>query len=805
MKQGNLQAPRLPLTIQLLGGFHVRVDGQIIPDESWRQRKGKSLLKLLALAPGHSLHRDQLIDELWPETEARAAANLFYQALHAVRKVLDPAGKLGQEYLCLQDEHLHLCPDNPLVVDVEAFEKQAALARGGRDPAAYRSALDLYAGDLLPEDPYEEWALLRRAELREEYLKLLFELARLYAESNPYEPAISVLNKIIAIDSTHEDAYVLLMQLFARTGQRREAIQQYQKLKDALQKELAAEPSAETTRLYDDILHARAAGEARSEAAPVSRPPHNLPSQISSFIGRENEINEISKLLCAHRLVTVTGAGGTGKTRLALQAAEHLLARYADGVWLVELAPIADPGLVTRVVAETLGISEEGGLSLLRVLEIYLQSHHLLLILDNCEHVMSGAAGLAAQVLHDCPNLHILATSREVLGVEGEVSFYCPSLTLPDRLELLSLGEINQSEAVRLFVERARSARPDFSLGENNAAPVVRICRRLDGIPLAIELAAARARMLSAEQIAVRLEYDFHLLTSGSRSALPRHQTLKALIDWSYHLLTQNERALLLGLSVFAGGWTMEAAEEVCAYGEVKASSASLSTGEVYTEAEGNDTAPLHLQSEQIVELIGNLIDKSLIRFEPASNGEPRYSMLETVRQYALEKLVERGEVELLRERHLEHYLSLAMSAEPHLRAFGAKGWLDRLEQELDNLRLALDWSLRGSIEKGLQTATALFWFWWIRGHGMEGSGWLIRLLEEQKNRSESLDTAGKVARGRALNVLFDVICINFGASPDSLVQQRKEFCLESYAIFQELGHDYQRDFAISSYNLVEV
>jgi len=473
MKQGNMQAPRLPLTIQLLGGFHVRVDGQIISDENWRQRKGKSLVKLLALAPGHHLHRDQLIDQLWPETEARAAANLFYQALHGVRKVLDPAGKLGQEYLCLQDEQLHLCPDNPLVVDVEAFERQAALARGGRDPAAYQAALDLYTGDLLPEDPYEEWALLRRAALREEYLKLLFDLAGLYAESSRYEPAIAVLNKITAIDPIHEDAHVLLLRLFARTGQRREAIQQYQKLKDALQKELYVEPSAETTRLYDDILHARIAAEARSETAPASRPLHNLPSQISSFIGREKEINDISQLLCTHRLVTVTGAGGTGKTRLALQAAEQLLARYADGVWLVELAPINDPDLVTRVVAESLGISEEGGLSLLRVLEINLQSHHLLLILDNCEHVLSGAAGLAANILHDCPNLHILATSREILGVEGEISFYCPSLSLPDRLEALSLEETNQSEAVRLFVERARSAQPDFYLSLENAALIV--------------------------------------------------------------------------------------------------------------------------------------------------------------------------------------------------------------------------------------------------------------------------------------------------------------------------------------------
>ena len=357
--------------------------------------------------------------------------------------------------------------------------------------------------------------------------------------------------------------------------------------------------------------------------------PHNLPTQLTSFIGREKELAALQELFLIQeaRLVTLTGSGGTGKTRLSIKAAERLLERFPQGVWLVELAPISDPLLIPRAVAETLGVREDTSGSLIQAIARTIHNRQMLLILDNCEHVVSEAAALADFLLHHCPQLHILASSREILGVEGEIPFRVPSLSLPKGK--LPVKDLAQYEAVRLFVERARLTSPSFILTDSNAALVAQICQRLDGIPLALELAAARVRMLSLDQIAARLDHAFHLLTGGSRSALPRQQTLRALIDWSYNLLSEPERLLLQRLSVFAGGWTLEAAEKVCA----------------------DQTL---LPTEQILDLLGQLIDKSLVQLEmeqaesapqqsePGSE-EPRCRMLETVRQYAHERLVESG------------------------------------------------------------------------------------------------------------------------------------------------------------------
>jgi predicted ATPase/DNA-binding SARP family transcriptional activator len=761
--------PSLQLTIHLLGGFRVNLGGNVIPCERWRLRKGKSLLKLLALAPRHHLYRDQLIELLWPDSDPKAAANTFYQVLHAARQVLDPSGAQGKYYLFLQDEQLTLCPHTPLWIDVDAFEQQAALARTSHDGAAYQAALALYPGDLLPEDRYEAWSEPRRAALHEQYLVLLFELALLYEGSQNTTEAVAVLNKLIAIDSTHEEAHALLIRLYARSGQRVEAIHQYQILKDVLHKELAIEPAPDTTRMYEDILHGRVAGTVRSETPQPLRPQHNLPVQLSSFIGREREIEAVMQLLLEHRLVTVTGAGGIGKTRLALQAAGKLLDRFAHGAWLVELAPISDPALVARAVIDALDILVPPTQDLFTSLDAFLQSRHLLLVLDNCEHVINEAAALSTHLLHTCRNLHILATSREALRVEGEQAFYCPSLSLPDEH-----SDVSKSESVRLFADRAQSIWPGFTLNEVNSGRVVQICQRLDGIPLAIELAAARTRMLSVEQIAARLDHAFCLLTGGSRSEMPRHQTLKAMIDWSYDLLSPQARLLLMRLSLFAGSWTLEAAEQVCA------------------DPVGDNSA-VQLRKEQILDLLGLLIAKSLIQYEPSERADPRYRMLETVRQYTRERMAESGGSEKGRERHLDYYRDLALQAEPYLRAWQAKYWLDRLDQELENLRLALEWSLTSSIEKGLQLTAAIFWFWWIRFRSREGTEWLERLLHAQESRI--IDTDGKVARGRALNALVHIR--KFGSNAKNNPQMKK-LAEESRRIFEALGEAYQRDLALS-------
>jgi len=523
----------------------------------------------------------------------------------------------------------------------------------------------------------------------------------------------------------------------------------------------------------------------RAVVVPEKVHPHNLPDRLTSFIGRQKEIAELHQLLTAGpaRLVTLTGSGGVGKTRLAMQVGEALLGEFEDGVWLVELAPLTDPALVAQEIASILGLSQAVGQAITQSLCKYLSGKHLLLIIDNCEHLINAAASLANALLHTCPRLRILATSRETLAVEGEMPFRCPSLQLPNEVSQPDLAAMEKSEAVQLFIERTRAARPDFMLTEADAPVVVQICRRLDGIPLAIELAAARMRMLSVEQIAARLDHAFHLLTGGSRSALPRHQTLQALIDWSYDLLSPDERILLMRLSVFIGGWTIDAAERVCPDRDQKGL----------------------LPTERVADLLGQLIDKSLIQFDPEAGEAPRYRILETVRQYARQRLDESGQSETLRERHLDYFLWLALQAEPHLRGPQSKPWEDRLEEELDNLRAALEWALAGSAEKGLQMAASLEWFWWDRGHSIECEQWLDRLLHEQKERFESLSMSGKAARGKALYVLSDLIGNDRGGRLyQNLFQSRMNLDRESMAIFEELGEAYKRDYLRARLNQAE-
>ena len=362
--------------------------------------------------------------------------------------------------------------------------------------------------------------------------------------------------------------------------------------------------------------------------------PNNLPLQVTSFIGREKEMAEVKRLLWDSRLVTLTGPGGTGKTRLSLQIAADFLDFYPDGAWLVELAPLADPALLPQTIAHVLGIRESSSHSIMSLLTDYLRAKELLLILDNCEHLVEACAQLVDTLLKACPHILILASSREALGISGEISFRVPSLSTPDARRLPPFGTLTQYEAVQLFIERAEVAQPGFNVTKENAPAIAQICSRLDGIPLAIELAAARVRVLNVEQISGRLDNRFRLLTGGSRTAMPRHQTLRALIDWSYDLLPEAEQALLGRLSVFAGGWTLEAAEAICS---------------------GDGIEP-----DEILDLFIQLENKSLVNSDHAQNSEPRYHLLETIRQYARGKLLEAGGGERVREQHLEYFLKLA-------------------------------------------------------------------------------------------------------------------------------------------------
>lgn len=434
--------------------------------------------------------------------------------------------------------------------------------------------------------------------------------------------------------------------------------------------------------------------------------PNNLPQQVTSFIGREREVAALKTLLQSSRLVTLTGSGGSGKSRLSLQVAADLLDSFPDGAWLVELAPLADPALIPQTVAGALGVREEPARTVTQTLVDYLKPKSLLLILDNCEHVLDDAANLCDAILRSCPNICIIASSREALGIGGESTFPVPSLSLPDAERLQTPQSLSQFEAVRLFIERATAVVPDFAVTSQNAPALASVCHRLDGIPLAIELAAARVRSMTVEELETRLSNRFRLLTGGSRTALPRQQTLRALIDWSYDLLDEKQKALLCALSVFAGGWTLAAAEAVCA-------------------------SPDSLDDWEVLDVLTALSDKSLVVAE-AREGATRYRLLETVRQYGRDRLAENRTAGPVRTRHRHYFLALAEEANPNLRGPAQKRWMDILECEHDNLRAALEWCQEDDTlenegasvspsEMGLRLANALWPFWQTRGHLSEG------------------------------------------------------------------------------------
>ncbi len=449
--------------------------------------------------------------------------------------------------------------------------------------------------------------------------------------------------------------------------------------------------------------------------------PNNLPRQLTSFIGREREMAEVKRLLLSsdRRLLTLIGSGGCGKTRLATQVAAEVADAFEDGAWLVELAPLSEPSLIAEAVADALNVHEQYGRPIRATLLAELQSRELLLVMDNCEHLVADCARLVEDLLRHCARLKIIATSREPLGIGGEQLWRVPSLSLPE-VDHAPLETVRATEAAHLFVDRALAANPTFHLTEWNAPTVARICRRLDGIPLAIELAAARVKALSAEQIAARLDNRFRLLTGGGRTALARQQTLQALMDWSYDLLEPPERTLLGRLSVFAGGLTLEAVEAVCA-------------------GEGVDGTDL-------LDLVTSLVNKSLVMaaINEGATAEARYWLLETVRQYGADKLRGQGSEVIWHDRHRDHFLALAERAEPELHGPDQAAWLARLETELDNLRAAMEWCKRSAHTQGwLRFAGALWWFWDMRGSLHEGREWLEGAL--------AADDSGTPARAKAL------------------------------------------------------
>ncbi len=452
--------------------------------------------------------------------------------------------------------------------------------------------------------------------------------------------------------------------------------------------------------------------------------PNNLPQQLNSFVGREREVAEVKAMLHSNRLATLLGMGGIGKSRLSVQLGAEVLDEYADGVWLIELAALSDPQLVAQAVASVLGVKEEAGRPVIDALVKFVRDRQLLIILDNCEHVVHACAELTKQLLQAGPRLKILASSRDPLQIAGETAYYVPTLSAPDPNKNVSLAELTSHEAVRLFIDRATAVQPAFRVTEKNAPAVTDICHRLDGIPLAIELAAARTRALSVDSISARLNDRFRLLVTGDQTVLPRQRTLRALIDWSYDLLPPKERALFQRLSVFAGGWTLQSVELVGAGGEI--------------------------EQTEVLDLLTHLVEKSLVVMEV---GGERYRMLDTVRHYAQERLSETVDAPSTRTRHFDFYLTFAETARPELAGPQQGQWLARLDQERENFLFAHAWSQSATNagELGLRMAHALRPYWIYRGLLSLGLRFSVEVLDrsgmQDRNdfRCQALAGAGQM------------------------------------------------------------
>ncbi len=695
------------LEVRLLGQFDLRLNGQPVDIPS---RPAQSLLAYLLLRPGTASRRERLAGMLWPDaTEANARAYLR-QGLWRIRKALEQG---PCDYLITDNLTVAFDAGSEFRLDVADLEREVEPEVSIDELVRCVSA---YEGELLPGF-YGEWVFPERERLQAVFEhKMGLLLDRLVAEQR-WSTALEWGERWIALGHAPEPAYRALMTAHHGLGDRSSVVAVYQRCAEALRRELGVEASEATHALYEQFLKGTSTGdrtrglslvERKRLFAPVS--PCELPRPLTTFIGREREIAEVKRLLATFRLVTLTGVGGCGKTRLALQVAHELEAHYPHGVWFVELERLADPSLVPQTVAATFGLLEEPGRPILATLTDGLRRKNTLLILDNCEHLVDASAQLAESLLQACPDLRVLTSTREALGIAGEAVFQVPSMSTPDPRQSLSVAALLEYEAVRLFVDRAAKTSPGFSLSSDNAPSIAGICHRLDGIPLAIELAAARVKALSPEQITARLDDRLRLLTGGSRTALPRQQTLRATLDWSYSLLSEDERALLGRLSVFAGGWTLEAAEAV-------AGDRLSHNGETRI---GYD----------VLDLLTQLLNKSLVVAEQLRGEVSGYRLLETIRHYASEKLFDSGESGEVRDGHLEYFVNLAVHAEPGLTGPDQAAWLSRLDRELDNVRAALEWALERNVNAGLRLASALGRYWDAHGHSREGSEWLAYLLD---------------------------------------------------------------------------
>jgi predicted ATPase/DNA-binding SARP family transcriptional activator len=695
------------LELRFLGLPQIHLDDRLVATD---RRKAVALMAYLAVndseqAP-QKYSREYLSALLWPDYEqAKAFTNLR-------RTIWEVHQAIGESWLLADREFIRLAPAAGIDLDVAHFQDLLARSRQQDDPTLRISQLidaaKLYrnhflTGFSLKDAPeFNEWVFAESEDLRRQLAGALQALSEVYCGLGQADLAVPYARRLITLDPLDESAHRTLMEVYIQAGQHSAALKQYQSLEQLLRKELNFDPQPETRALFKKIRK----GEGRSvlvdKLVETCAPKHNLPAQFSTFIGREKEQEEVSSLLAKNRLVTLAGVGGIGKTRLSLQVGHKLLSHTPNGVWFIALDSLSDAALIAQTIAGIFDIREGPDRPIMEILVNVLREKNTLLILDNCEHLLEACAQLATTLLQGCPNLKILATSREILGIPGEAAYYLPSLSIPGTEER-SFEKLTEYESIRLFAERAALAVSAFHLSAENARAVADICCRLDGIPLAIELSAARVNILSIKEIYQQLDDSLSLLAGDSHLPVQRQQTLCASVDWSWKLLTPTEQTFMRQLSVFSGGWTLEAAQAVI----------------------GGDA----------LNLISALAKKSLILVDQSSSHGTRYGFHEIIRQYAHEKLGEAGEVEKLRTRHLEYFKGLSEEAEPALRGPSQAEWMSRLNNERGNLRLALEWADQTDIEGGMRLISRLHRFW-ESFDVREESSWLSNFLQKPESNA---------------------------------------------------------------------
>src|SRR6266498_2151089 len=698
-------SPRLVL--QFLGLPQIYLDDKPIATD---RRKAIALLVYLAMNdighPSQKYSRESLIGLFWPDYEqAKAFSNLR-------RTIWEVHQAIGEDWLIADRESVHLNQNAKIDLDVVQFRDLLATTRQQDDPTLRIPLLidtvKLYRNHFLTgfslKDAlnFNEWVFSESEELRRNLADALDTLSEDYTTLGEAEKAIPYARRLITLDPLNEESHRTLMEVYIQAGQHSAALKQYQACEQILRKELNLDPQPETRALYKKIRKGEMKSVLVEKRIESITPKDNLPLQLSTFIGREKEQDEIISLILKNRLVTLAGVGGIGKTRLSLQVGQRLLNDYPNGVWFIPLDSLADSTLIPQTVASVFDIREKSDRPIIEILINVLHEKTTLLIFDNCEHLLDACAQLIKTLLTNCPNLKILVTSREILNMQSEATYYLPPLSIPNDDDLLT-EKLTQYESVQLFTERAALALSSFKLTKENAQTVVDICRKVDGIPLAIELAAARVNILKVKEILKQLHNSFALLASDSRTTTVRHQTLQASMNWSWGLLTESEQTVMPQLSVFAGGWTLESAQEVC---------------------EGN-----------ALNLISALVKKSLIMVDQKSGHKTRYRFHAIVRQYAHQRLIETGEEENIRTRHLKYFVKLSEQAEPALRGPTQVEWFARLNDELDNIRTALEWATQTDVEAGLYLLGSLHRFWESLDY-REGARWITEFLQKPESNN---------------------------------------------------------------------